>query len=137
MALLAAFVLVIALLAGRSFGQREFLAFVLGMPYCMLVAGRMLEPAAFPRGLAIVCGLLAGAGFGLKPWLLGVPLLVELVYFLHTQSWAKLFRAETITMANFLVAYVLAALVFTPDYFSVALPLVRAVYWIYGRSDSA
>ncbi len=135
--LIIVLVFVIALLPGRSFAQREFLCFVLGMPYCLLVAGRMLVPAAYSRRVSVVCGLFAGVGFGLKPWLLAVPLLVELAYLLHTRSWARLFRGETMSMGGILAAYVLAAFLFTPDYFSHALPLARAVYWIYGHSDPA
>lgn len=125
-----------AVLSGRSFGQREFLAFVLGMPYCLLIAGRIEYGTRYSRVVSIACGLIGGVAFGLKPWLVAVPVLLEIVYWTDSRQWRQVFRGETLALAGFLVAYVLAALAFTPDYFTVALPLVRAVYWVYGRSDA-
>lgn len=125
-----------AVLSGRSFGQREFLAFILGMPYCLLIAGRIEYRTAYPHALSIACGLIGGVAFGLKPWLVAVPVLLEIVYWTHNRSSREVFRGETLALAGFLVTYVVAAVVLTPDYFTVALPLVRAVYWIYGRSGA-
>lgn len=126
----------VSVLAGRSFGQREFLAFALGMPLCLLIAGRMQYGATYSRPIAIVCGLAAGVAFSLKPWLIAVPLLVEAVYWSGHRNWRRIWRAETLALAGFMIAYAVVAIVFTPDYFTVTLPLVRAVYWVYGHGDA-
>jgi hypothetical protein len=124
-----------AVLAGKCFGQREFISFIAAMPYCLAVAGRIELDVKYSHRSMVVCGLLAGVAFGFKPWLLSVPIILELVYLAHTRSLRRVLRVETVTVALFLVSYVLLALILTPDYFTVTVPLAMAVYWIYGRTE--
>jgi len=125
---------VCTVLAGKCFGQREFISFVAGMPYCLAIAGRIEFGTKYSRRSMVVCGVLAGVAFGFKPWLLSVPFLLELVYLVHRRDLRAVPRTENVTLGLFLTGYVLLALVLTPDYFTVTLPLAASVYWIYGRA---
>jgi hypothetical protein len=134
-AILSALAVVSSVLCGRSFGQREFLAVILGMPYCLLIAGRLEFAAAYSRRMAVALGVVAGLGIGLKPWLVAVPVCLEVVFLLGSKNWRRAFRAETLSLAASLLVYALIVVTLTPDYFRVAVPLARAVYWFYARSD--
>jgi len=126
----------IAILSGPSFGQREFFAFVLGLPYCFLIGGRMQNPAdASGRTAAAIAGVLAGIGFGFKPWLLAVPAALELLHLARTGNLRAVWRPETVALGATLSAYVLAIVLFTPDYLTVTLPLARAAYWAYEQAN--
>jgi hypothetical protein len=126
----------IAILPAGSFAQREFLAFVLGAPYCLLVADRITYGSVLPRLLTVSIGVLAGIAFGFKPWLLAVPLALEVLHFVKHRTFGSFFRPETWGLAGTLLVYLLIVVVLTPDYFTVTLPLARATYWIYGRQES-
>lgn len=121
----------------QSFAQREFLAFVLGIPYCLLIAGRLAYGEPFARPLALMAGITGGVAFALKPWLLSVPFALEVLLLAKHRSWRSLLREETLALAGFLVAYAVAIVVLTPDYLTVSVPLAMAVYWAYGRVTPA
>ena len=123
-----------AMLPGAVFGQREHFAFVLGLPYCLLMATRLSGDEVRSRTLAIGCGVLGGVAFGLKPWFLAVPLLLELTQLAKTRTLRGAWRAETVALAATLMAYLLAVLVLAPEYLSVVVPMGIATYWAYDDS---
>lgn len=61
--------------AGYLFGERSTLMVAAAVPYLLAAARR--EAGAAPRG-TLVTAVVAGLGFALKPYYLGIPLLVEL-----------------------------------------------------------
>lgn len=133
-ALLVVSVAVAAILPIGNFGQRDVLALILILPYLYLMIGRTAGLPASGRMLPVVVGFAAGFGFCLKPYLLALPVLLELLQLLLSRSFRSLFRAETIAMAVTVLAYAGAILLFARDYLEFALPLIRAVYWAYDDS---
>lgn len=112
---------------GRDFGQREYFAVLLGMPYLLLVAGR-LQLYSFGRWLEVVTGIAAGLAFSLKPYFLVVPILIEAHQLLRAGRPSAVVRAETVTMAAVSGAYGASMAVLAPAYLTDVLPLLLAVY---------
>jgi hypothetical protein len=133
-ALLMGAAFAMALLSGAAFGQREHLAFLLGLPYCMLTATRLREDEISSLPLTIVCGVLAGVAFAFKPWFLAVPLLLELALLVRSRSLHAVWRAETVSLAATLLVYLLAVIVFAPGYIVDVVPMGVATYWAYDGS---
>ncbi len=59
-------ILLLVLVPGADFGEREHLALLLALPYVVLVAAR-LEGAAVSLSIAIGAGIAAGLGLSIKP----------------------------------------------------------------------
>lgn len=129
-ALLAGAAYSMAVLPAAAFAQREHLAFVLGLPYVLLLAMRAQGLATSSR-MAAACGVLAAIAFGFKPWFLAVPMLLELPLLVKQRSVRNLLRPETVTLAGTLVAYLLAILLFASEYITDVIPMGRATYWAY------
>jgi hypothetical protein len=125
---------VMSILPIGNFGQREIIAFSLILPYIFVLIRRLHNGPAAGRGLLILVGLAAGTGLCLKPFLVAVPLVAEALHLLLTRKLRAILRAETIAMGSAVLAYVISTLVFAPEYFDYALPLIRAVYWAYDDS---
>lgn len=134
LALLVVSVAVAAILPIGNFGQRDVLALILILPYLYSMIGRTAGVPASGRLLPVIVGFAAGFGFCLKPFLLALPVLLELLQLLLSRSFRALFRAETIAMAVTVLSYAGAILLFARDYLDFALPLIRAVYWAYDDS---
>ncbi len=117
----------------RDFGQREYLALVLVLPYLLVAAARM-DGRSYAPATAIAVGLAAGIGFALKPYFLAVPLLVELLGAIRARSLRVAFRCETFCLASFFGLYAVSLPLMTPDYVFGVVPAVRPVYW--GFNDS-
>ncbi|MGH8250240.1 MAG: hypothetical protein ACREVI_06010 [Steroidobacteraceae bacterium] len=124
----------VSILPVGNFGQREIIAFSLLLPYQFLLTGRLLELPLPRRRLLILVGLVAGCGLCLKPFLVAVPLVTELLHALLTRKLRVVLRAETVAMGAVVLAYMLSVLALAPGYFDYALPLIRAVYWAYDDS---
>lgn len=120
-----------AVLPAAGFAQREHLAFVLGLPYVLLIVARLDGGTAPGTRMALLCGVLGGIAFGFKPWLLAVPLLLELLHLATVRTIRSVWRPETIALGTTLVAYVAAVLIFCPDYLRMTVPLALATYWAY------
>ena len=116
--------------AGYDFGQREHLMTVAALPY-LLSATRRAQGEQPRHGLAV--GLIAGVGFALKPYFLGIPFLVELAVLLSRGRLLSprnpAFRDKVPwTMAGVWVAYAVSLPVVFPNYLNVVLPLVWDFY---------
>ena len=123
--------LVLVAMPWTQFGQREQIALIGALPYAALIAARR-NGRQVPRGLSCLVGAGAGLGFALKHYFLLVPALLEL-WLLASQGrkWRPL-RQETLAMAAVGAAYAAAFLIFAPDYFSAALPLILLAYGVTG-----
>jgi hypothetical protein len=119
---------------GEMFAQREHLMLLGTVPYLLLAAAR-LDGVAMPRGRLLTIAIIAGFGFALKPHFLAIPLLVE-VYLLTARGWRKtLLDAVPWIMLAVMVAYVVAAWLVTPEYFTSVLPLILDSYEEVGGSN--
>ena len=114
------------MLPGTEFGQREHIAFVATLPYVVLAAGR-LRGQEFPRGTTILVGLLAGAGFALKPHFLIAWLLIEGLLCVCLRR--AMLRLEFLSLVIFGAAYLVAVLALVPAY----IPMVVRVGPWYDR----
>jgi hypothetical protein len=131
-AVLAAYIV----LPMSSFGQREHLMFVLALPYILLLAVRMADGGCRPA-LAVLIGALAVAGFGLKPYFLIVPVLLEIYAVLVRRSLRVLFRAETWTLGAGIALYAASIFLLTPEYPDFIVPMATLVYGAYGAPMNA
>jgi len=104
-----------------EYSQREHLAYLAALPYVVLAAAR-LKRLALPRTHAALVGLLGGVGFSLKPHFLLAWLLIELLVFGRLKSEAFK-RTELGALIGFGVLYLLAVLLFVPDYLPMAFRL--------------
>ncbi len=110
--------------AGYDFGQREHLMAVAALPYILAASRRVAGDA--PRG-RIAIAIIAGLGFALKPYFLGVPGLVELAVLIGV-GWRRALRDPVPwVMAGVWLLY-LASL---PLVFSAYLDSVLPLVWDY------
>ncbi len=123
-------VAVSAILPIGNFGQRDVLAFILILPYLFSMMGRAGGLPATGRALPMLIGLAAGFGICLKPFLIVVPLLIELLHLVLARNFRDLIRTETLAMAATMLLYAGAILLFARDYLSSRCPIV-AVYSAY------
>jgi len=108
----------------HNFGQRDTLALIFGLPMLM----RRRVGAA--EGVALA--LWAFLGFGLKPYLLCIPVADAIARAWLARSPKPLFSAPYIVLGLSCVAYAGAVAVLYPLYLSHMVPLGRFVYWLYG-----
>lgn len=111
----------------NMFAQREHIMLVLTMPYLLIASGRADEEE-LSRTLKIVTGVLAGLGFAMKPYFLGIPLFVELYIVSQLGLRRSLLDPSPWAVLGVCVAHALFSVIVTPEYFTVALPLARAFY---------
>lgn len=132
-ALAFAYVVAVAVMPARDFGQRDhFLALFL-LPYLFAAALRF-EARPVPRTLAFLIGTLALLGVVLKPHQLLVVISVEA--FLLLAPAPRLQRIVRSEMQAMLVAgllFLAAIRQFAPLYWSVIVPIERDTYWAYGQ----
>ena len=128
--LILAGLLALSFRTAGDFGQREHLMMIFVFPYLILVALRAARLDCAPA-LAIATGALATLGFGLKPYFLLVPAVLEAYLLLRTHALRRAFRPETLTLGIGLVAYLGVIAVATPDYLTTIVPFAREVYWGY------
>ncbi len=112
----------------RDYGQREYLAVALSLPYLLMAAGRMTGQS-YPLAVAISVGLAAGVGLALKPHFLLVPALVEVFVAIRARSLAAPLRPETAALAGIVALYAALLPLLAPAYLFTVLPQVRAIYW--------
>ena len=107
--------------------QREHLALIGAVPYLVLASvrrqGRTVHPA-----LALMIGLGAALGLCLKPYFLAVPLLTEAWLLIALKRQWRPFRGETIALGATGLLYAAAIITFAPEYVTVTVPLLVAVY---------
>jgi hypothetical protein len=101
-------------------------------PWLFLRWCRVLGRTARPD-LAVLAGLVAAAGFWLKPHCLLAPLAIEGVVLVMTRDLRVTFRIENLAAIGFSVLYVAAVWLFADDFFTRMIPLgVEAYLPFYG-----
>lgn len=127
--LLISLLFMFLLLPLTEFGQREHIMLILIMPY-VLTSVLVLQNKSIHPVIAVLVGIMAGFGFGLKPYFLFTLILIELyimVYKRNVLSWA---RNETLICACMLVFYLAYVFYFEPAYINVMLPLLSQFYYM-------
>lgn len=121
------------LLVGNSFAQREHIALLTLLPWLALMAARA-EQRAVPLWLALLAGAGAGITMVIKPPFLlavGLPLLAAAA---RRRSPSVLLGVDCWTGATLLGLYAAGVVLFTPAFFSVALPLAGDGYFAVRHS---
>ena len=133
-----AYIVIFACLPARDFGQREHLLVLLCLPYLLAAAMALLgRPLTGWRATAV--GIVAGLGFALKPHNLLVPVAVESLILWkvarssprRTRPW-RLLRPEALGLIGVCFLYLSAIRIFTPQYLTEVLPILRDTYWAIG-----
>jgi len=112
---------------GHSFGQREHLMMIAAIPYLVAAALRA-SGTKLPNGERFAIALIAGLGFAIKPHFALPLLLVELGLLFDRGLRATLSDPVPWTIAGVLGAHGLIALLATPEYLSVIVPLAASIY---------
>lgn len=115
----------------QDFAQREHLCLLGSIPYLVLAA-RRADHVKISWPVALMVGLIAAPGFALKHYFILVPVFLELwlVYRLRSK-WSPL-RPEIMALLVGAISYAVAVLVFTPDYLTTIIPMLRTAYDGYG-----
>jgi hypothetical protein len=115
------------MLPRADFGQREHFMVIFTLPYIVL-ALRRIEKQPCNTIAALAIGAFATLGFGLKPYFLLIPAVVEVYLLTQLRRVATPFRPETIALGIGLLAYIGAIFLFTPEYFSKIILYALEVY---------
>ena len=110
-----------------DFGQREHLVVIFTLPYFLLLSLR-LEHKPVNTRFAVLIGLFASLGLAIKPFFLIAPFLIEIFYMVQSRRLFNCIRAETMTIALFLMVYLAFIAIFHFDYLSVILPFASNYY---------
>lgn len=113
------------ILPAHSFTQREHLLFALSLPYLIHALARAEGHA--PRAAWLTAALFAGS-VCLKPHFLVIPAGIEGFLILRRGLRASLRDSTVPTMVGVGIAYLGAAALLTPDYFSAILPIMAELY---------
>jgi hypothetical protein len=111
--------------AGYDFAQREHLMTITAVPYLLSAARRARGEAPRHR---VLTGVVAGIGFAIKPYFLGVPLLVELAVLAARARRAALRDCVPWSMAAVWLGYAACLPLLFPEYLRLVLPMIRADY---------
>ena len=111
-----------------EFGQREHIMLIFTMPYLLLAACR-LQGSNVRVSHAILIGIGAGLGFGLKPHFLVTFALVELYYIYCQKNLFAWLRTETLTAITIIGIYTVSIFIFQKDYLSILVPIAIRNYY--------
>jgi hypothetical protein len=120
------FALLLAILPGSVFGQREHIAVIALTPFVAITAIRWR--GFDPGPIAIFVGLGAGLALGIKPFfalVVGLPIIVTVV---RQRSLRPLFTAEVCTAAVTAISYGAIVVTIFPAYLFTYAPMVTEAY---------
>ena len=115
---------VLFVLPGVEFGQREHLLVAAALPYVGIIALR-LRAGAVPLPTAITVGLLAGVGCALKP---RYALAFALLEIIAARRKLRHGRPELVAFIACFAAYGAAVFVLYPEYLQSMVPLALSLY---------
>jgi hypothetical protein len=122
--------LVLLLVPGLEFGQREHLLTIAVLPYLCCVLRELNGPPTTPRMAAGIGGL-GALGCALKPASALALLLLEVLLKLRGR---RMLRPQSLAAFATLAAYAQLVLLLHPDYLRHAVPMALA---LYGASDTS
>ncbi len=111
-----------------QFGQREHLLLMLTFPYLFLVIYR-LKIGEFSKYSACIIGIFAGLGFGIKPYFLLIPLLIELYVVYRKKNIFYFIREETLSLALVMALYLTLIYCRHLDYLTIVMPIFKILYY--------
>jgi len=120
------FALLLAILPGAIFGQREHIAVIALTPFVAITALRWR--GLDPGWIAIVAGAGAGLAMSIKPFFALVAGLPILLGALRRRSLRPLFTSEACTAAAVVIGYGAVVVVVFPAYLSTYAPMVAEAY---------
>lgn len=118
---------VFLLLPAFEFSQREHFLIILIMPY-LFSAVAVAQRKSIHTVFAVFIGIMAGLGFGMKPYFLTTLILVE-CYLIMTRNVLSFLRIESIVCASMLLLYLMYIFEFHPNYIHIMLPLLNQFYF--------
>ena len=135
------FLVIYAAVPARDFGQRDHLLAILCLPYVLAAALDAESPhprlhlsgQPLSRALVLLIGIAAGLGICLKPHHILIPIAIEAALLIKRRSVRTLLRPEPLAIAATCLAYLAAIHLFTPNYITQVVPLLRDVYWAIGH----
>ena len=114
-----------------DFGQREHIMALLILPY-LFAAARRLDGRHLGGLEAVLVGVAAAIGFGLKPQYLTIALCVEALLVCRLHGFRQLVRAELLALLLGGLSYFIAVWIFATGYLTDAAPFFSQVYGDYG-----
>ena len=133
--LLLAATYVFFVISGGDWGQREYIALLLSLPYMAMTAAR-LHGFKSKRKEAILVGITVGVGLALKPYFLAILFAVEFVVYIMERRLSSLLRPEVVVGVMTVITYWLIVLIFAPAYVFEVAPLALKSYWALDLSYS-
>ena len=132
-ALAFVYLAVFAVMPARDFGQRDHILALLCLPYILTAAlaaeGR---PVVLWEGVSV--GLAAGIGIALKPHQALVPIAVETILLaVASRRMRTVLRPEPLCIVAAGLIYLASIQMFTPQYLTQVLPILRISYWGMGH----
>lgn len=115
-----------------DFGQREQFISILLIPFVinsMFLLRDGKTPLSILWRISIVS--MTVIAVAMKPYFLFVPLLLELLLFIHVRSVRMLLRWENVAIASLGLAYALLVAWIHPEYFNFIIPAANTVYFAY------
>ncbi|WP_247301336.1 MULTISPECIES: hypothetical protein [unclassified Bradyrhizobium] len=120
------FALLLAILPGAIFGQREHIAVIALTPFVAVTALRWR--GLDPGWVAIVAGAGAGLAMSIKPFFALVAGLPIILGALRQRSFRSLFTSEACTAAAVVIGYAAVVIAVFPAYVSIYAPMVAEAY---------
>lgn len=120
---------ILLFLPGNEFGQREHFLMIFMLPY-LFSAVLAAQNKKIHWVFAVWIGLMAGMGFGLKPYFLLPVILIEcylIVIKRHLFAWI---RVESIVCLSVLTLYLASVFIFYKTYIHIMLPLISHLYFM-------
>lgn len=109
-------------------GQREHFMLIFTMPFFLATVYR-LQGDKLPLLLAVMVGIFAALGFGIKPYFILPLILTEIYYMFLTRNIFSWLRAEMLAIIFLLMTYVLSVFIFYPDYIFTVVPMAHQFYY--------
>jgi len=117
------------LLPMSDFGQREHLLIILTIPYFLSITTRLVNKYNKSTTIQLLIGVMAGAGFAMKPYFLISFILIETIYVYKKKSLINLVRIESMGVIAVLLIYICLLLAFHVDYLTFVLPYASQFYY--------
>jgi hypothetical protein len=117
------------------FFDREHIFLVLIFPYMLRFMPSLAEQTLSKR-LRILIACMAAAGCCIKPHTLVVLGMLQIAAVVRKRSFRVLFNLENYIIAAAIFAYMISIWIFTPEYFTIILPMAFATYSKFGNAHS-